>query len=144
MMGCGVRLLVVAAMFVALSAPVRGGADSGRFVLKKVEDGFLRLDTGTGAVSHCAPKSGQWVCTSLADDVAALQRQVENLKRDNARLRKKLDRLQADARGDGAKPARPNLPSDEELDRMLGFFERLLDRFMKFARRLNRAPGEDI
>jgi hypothetical protein len=64
-------------------------ADNGRFTLSPVADGFLRLDTRTGAVSTCANKSG-WTCRLVPDERAALDTEIGRLQADNRRLKDEL------------------------------------------------------
>ena len=67
---------------------------AGRFTFAPVEDGALRLDTVTGAVSLCAGTGGAYSCTpvsdsgsdsavppaDLADRVAALEARIASLE----------------------------------------------------------------
>lgn len=57
-----------AAMVIALVAfAVRGQAQNvdGRFQLTAEDDGFLRLDTQTGALSFCQFEEGRWACARV-------------------------------------------------------------------------------
>jgi len=47
---------------------------SGRYVLKAIEGGYLRLDTKTGAVSTCTKQDNNVICRAAADDRAVLQK----------------------------------------------------------------------
>jgi len=133
-----VPALLAVLMAAALSACVAAAADTtGRYVLKDVEGGFIRLDTQTGAVSHCRPRDGQWMCESLADDREVLQKEIADLERENNDLRKRVAELE------GADKPSVELPSDADLDRLMGFFERLMKRVIEFARGLESPPGQE-
>ncbi|MEJ0012000.1 MAG: hypothetical protein WDM94_05075 [Bauldia sp.] len=76
--------LAAALVFVAAAAQAEG-----RFALSASRDGVVRLDTATGAVSHCRPTKGIWRCETLpvessrldalATEVAALTAKVAAL-----------------------------------------------------------------
>lgn len=58
-----------------------------RFRLERTEEGYVRMDTQTGAMSICRERSGQLVCAPAADertayeeDIAALQDRLETLE----------------------------------------------------------------
>jgi hypothetical protein len=44
--------------------------DIGRFQLEPARDGFVRLDTKTGQLSHCRRKIVGWVCDEASDDLS--------------------------------------------------------------------------
>jgi hypothetical protein len=79
--------IVLAAAFLAAAASAH--AEEGRYVLSAARDGFVRLDTVTGAASHCAAAKGVWRCeplpieesrlNALATEVAALSAKVAAL-----------------------------------------------------------------
>ena len=124
----------------ALSLAGPAGAAEGRYVLKDVEDGFIRLDTETGAVSHCSMRNETWRCEPVADAQAALQEEINRLAQENAELEQQLAEL--DDRTPGAAPP-IELPSDEDLDRVFGVFEKFMQRFIEFARGLNEDTGQE-
>ncbi len=130
------RILALLAALCALSLSA-SAQDAGRYVLKDVEGGFIRLDSQTGAVSHCRPSGSQWVCESLADDREVLQKEIAELERENADLKKRVAELEG-----GKRPA-IELPSDADLDRLMGFFERLMKRVIDFARGLDQPTGQE-
>jgi len=86
-------LLVAVGAMPALAADGAGPAGSiGRFELAPADTGFTRLDTQTGAVSHCDEKAGAWVCTPLATD-NSLTGKVDALSAEVARLAAALSAL---------------------------------------------------
>jgi hypothetical protein len=96
---------------------------TGRFSFQPVDGGTMRLDTETGHVSLCTGAGSQLVCRSVADDRAALDDEINRLKRENDSLR------QAVAKG-GTSP-RLSLPSDEDIDKAMGLFEKMMRRMMR-------------
>jgi hypothetical protein len=114
------------AVFVVSACLVSGAASaqtSGRFSFQPVEGGAMRLDTETGHVSLCIGAGAQLVCRSVADDRAALDEEINRLKRENDSLR------QAVAKG-SASP-RLSLPSDADIDKAMGLFEKMMRRMMR-------------
>lgn len=129
-------VFVPAALALLLAGPA---AAEGRYVLKDVEGGFIRLDTETGAVSHCGVRNETWRCEPVADAQAALQDEINRLAQENAELAQQLAELDG---GPGRTPS-IELPSDEDLDRVFGIFERFMQRFFDFARGLNEDTGKE-
>jgi len=109
----------------------------GRYTMTPTEDGVLRLDSVTGRVSHCRRKGAGWACTAAADDRAAYREEIERLEAENESLRRRIAALEKKGAG------KVLLPSDEEIDRVMGFFERLMRRFFDFARSMRDSLGED-
>lgn len=108
---------------------------TGRYVLEKVEQGFLRLDSETGVMALCAAKAGVWECQNLKDDGLDLTRDLARLRAENETLKSRLAELEK-----GGPPAR--LPSDQEVDRMMDIFGKMFDRFLDFAREMD-GRGKD-
>jgi hypothetical protein len=98
-----------------------------------MEGGLLRLDTGTGQVSQCTRSGDSFACRSVADDRAALQDEIDRLKRENEELRKAGGR-----QGPGGRMA---LPSEEEIDKAMGLVERMMRRMLRTFRD-DSQPGE--
>jgi hypothetical protein len=76
----------------------------------------VRLDTRTGAVSHCVQEASIWRCepildSGLADRLAALSDRVDHMSADLDRLSLRVDRL-ADAAA--APAARADVPEEHE------------------------------
>lgn len=72
-----VGLLAATDMARAQTAP---NEENGRYTLSATDNGYLRLDTRTGAVSICTPKGG-WVCRAVPDERAALDQEIGRLQR---------------------------------------------------------------
>jgi hypothetical protein len=114
---------------------------AGRYQIAPDEDGFVRLDTETGAMSHCTKRDGAWQCDVLAEDRSASDARIEALVREVEALTKKVEELAArlatlEAARSGDSPTAGAPPSDPELDRALSFAERLMQRFFDMVREL--------
>jgi len=121
------------------AATVVGQERQGRFAMSPVENGFVRLDTETGAMSFCAQKDSRWTCELMADEAKAIQDEV-------ARLRDEVRRLREQAAAPESAPAdeRPGrkleLPTEEEVDKALDYFENI---FKKFRERIEKFEREE-
>ena len=135
-----------------------GTNEPGRYSFAPVDGGVMRLDTRTGAVSHCARRAAGWTCEAVADDRAVLQAEITRLATENERLAARVASLERQIElsrvgpppvppGDLPNAQRPpqpppgsgfgrDLPSDAEVDRMMSFVERLFRRFMSMVQTL--------
>jgi hypothetical protein len=129
------RRLVILTMTVLLTGSAAMAAEiNGRYGLEKVEQGFLRLDSETGAMALCAATSGVWECTGVKDQGLDLTAELARLKADNEKLKARVAELE--------KGGATKLPSDQEVDRMMDMFGKLFDRFLDFAREMD-GKGKD-
>jgi hypothetical protein len=62
----------------------------GRYTLNKVADGFVRLDTQTGAIELCSQRTVGWACQAVPEDRAVFEREIEGLQKENAALKQAL------------------------------------------------------
>jgi hypothetical protein len=90
-------VLLAAALSLALTgaagAQSAPDTENGRYTLAPASDGFLRLDTRTGASSICSDKGNGWACMTMPDERAALDGEIGRLTRDNERLKLERDAL---------------------------------------------------
>jgi hypothetical protein len=130
-------------------------APSGRYQIAPDDDGFVRLDTRTGAMTHCGKREGAWRCDVLAEERSDLDRRldalagkVDALSAEVARLAGRLATVEArpgtstapspDARLPAAPPPETRA---EDFDEALSFAERLMRRFFDLVRELkSEAP----
>lgn len=97
-------------------------AEEPRYSMTETDDGFLRLDTVTGEVSHCREKAGGFACELAADEREAYETTI-------AALTARLEKLEAKTPAE-----RAGVPTEEELDEAFGFFESMAKRFARAAR----------
>jgi hypothetical protein len=140
------------------------GADSmpdnenGRYALSPVADGVLRLDTRTGATSICNNKGTGWACYAMPDERAALDEEIGRLQKDNEALKAQLAEREPTVTGkideplpktDSLKKSEPKvtdgerkieipLPSDRDMDRIMGFLEQSWRRLVEMADRMQK------
>jgi hypothetical protein len=136
------RLEPAAALLaVALLSGPALAEDSGRFVLKEADQNtFVRLDTFTGAISHCSSAAGDWSCRSVKDDRAALHEEIAELRKENNELKARLAK-----RDDEGGEQRLTMPSEADIDRWLTLVEKYFERFLSLIRRLEqKEDGQPI
>jgi len=80
--------LVLSAAVLAAASGVAGavGPVKPRFSLDASRDGFVRLDTQTGAVTHCSVATGKWTCDAILSGDAGLAARIDALGLEVARL----------------------------------------------------------
>ncbi len=130
--------LVVVGLFLITTVAAQAQDIAGRFTLIETQKGVFRIDTITGDVSRCEEDGGRWTCALLADERRAYEGRVAQLQDENRHLREMIEnnglaqRPQADTRGS------MTLPSEEEVERALGLFERVMRGVFGIARDLER------
>ena len=142
----------------AVASTVLAGAvyaqstSAGRYTMHKAEDGIVRLDTQTGAMSLCRKSDDAWACAPMADANGDGRAEIAKLRRENQRLRAEVKRLDGlldqgvPQSEDPSDPSRPGgtkkpglrLPSEKEVDQALDYFENMLRKFQDRLKRLER------
>lgn len=156
--------IAIAAILIAggaATAQTAPDTENGRYALSPAGDGFLRLDTRTGAVSTCTNSSAGWACYMVPDERAALDAEIGRLQADNDKLKGELAARAPSAKTDEALPKSDSLkkpepkapepktaegerkieiplPSDRDMDRMMAFLERAWRRLIEMANRVQR------
>ncbi len=96
-----------------------------RFRLERTEEGYVRMDTQTGAMSICRERSGQLVCAPAADERTAYEEDIAALQDRLEALEERVEALES-----ASPEAASDLPSEEEFEQTLGLMERFFRRFM--------------
>lgn len=93
--------LAAVAVLLALTASSAGQSapdtENGRYTLAPSGDGFLRLDTRSGAASICTDKGQGWICQIMPDERAALDAEIGRLTRDLDKIKAEQQALQREA-----------------------------------------------
>jgi hypothetical protein len=136
---CSFSLIFLACAFMVftlLNTAVALAQTPNRFSFQPVDGGLMRLDTETGQVSLCTKTGADFICRSVADDRAALDDEITRLKRENDTLR------QAQAGRLGSASPKLSLPSEEELDKAMTMFEKMMRRMMRSFNDEGAAPNK--
>jgi hypothetical protein len=121
-----------------------GQERQGRYVMNPAENGFVRLDTETGAMALCARKDGKWSCEPMEDDALHMREQIDRLTAENQQLKAEIDRLDNKAldegkSGDLGRPGRKlELPSEQDVDKAFDYVEGMIRKFRDRLKDLDR------
>ncbi|KOF19787.1 hypothetical protein AC244_10425 [Ensifer adhaerens] len=129
----------IAVLLIGVGLGLAGGVRAqepapGRYSMQKSETGIARLDTQTGEVSLCQERDGQLVCRMAADERTAFELEIDLLT-------KRVEALEKAVESGGA-VAKPDLPTDEEIDRTMGIMERMMRKFMDIVKDLEGSSDE--
>jgi len=100
-----------------------------RFQLERTEQGIVRLDTQTGAITVCKNENDELTCRLAPDERAAYDTELDHLEKRVTALEEHLSQTP---------PGR--LPSDAEVDRSLSIMERFMRTFMGIVREFTGEP----
>ena len=91
-MQIGMAIAVAAVILIgpALADEATPDTENGRYVFSKQANGYLRLDTRSGAVSLCTEQPVGWACQAAPEDRAVFENEIARLQRENAALKKVL------------------------------------------------------
>ena len=142
-----VSLLAIAGAAIVVPAAAEDSAPpAGRFQLTSGADSsFVRLDTRTGAVSHCRQSGGVWRCdpimdSGLADRLTALSDKVDRLSTELDRLSLRVDGMGAGA-GTRA-PAAATTADDRAGARPTGFVRAAVYRLLDMIRTIKHGRAD--
>lgn len=135
----GLGLLVA---LVCWAPPADAAGQSGRYTMTPTDDGALRLDTRTGAVSACGHDNGAWTCRAVADDHLDAQKETDRLATENRALVKEnraleveIERLKKSAAtapretDEKASGDRSWLPNERDVARVVAHLQEMMRRF---------------
>jgi hypothetical protein len=139
------RLAIALALACAAAPALAEDANppAARYSFSRVDDGFLRLDIQTGQVAHCGPASVGWACQAVAEDRAALEKEIARLQDEVASLKQEVASLRAPPAPPPADLSPPDNRDDavklrEDMDRARVAFENawrsLVDMIMTFQK----------
>ena len=129
----------IALTFSFLLIPLLAGASAAepdRYRLEKAPNGYVRMDTRTGAMSICEEKWGELVCKMAADERTAVQDEIERLQTELKALNDRLATVKAledrVARLENSMTARieKTLPTEEDFNKTMSYMERFFRSFM--------------
>jgi hypothetical protein len=135
----GITIAVAAAVLIG---PVRADEaapdnEGGRYVFSKQANGYLRLDTQSGAVALCGEQPVGWTCQAAPEDRAVFEHEIARLQNENAALKRTLLAhglsLPSGVAPDAATTQNDStlrLPSDADIDRAIAFVGQVWQRFI--------------
>jgi hypothetical protein len=144
----------VMALALSVSADAQTpGKDHGRYTMSPTKDGFLRLDTETGAVAICAQSGSGWACNSVADHTSApSSSELSRLEDENRELKDRVKELEANLEANAPPPGSPppaegppgatELPTEEQVDQALDYLEHVYKKIRDRIKKLDEPPSE--
>lgn len=143
--GITITALIVAGTVTAIAAGPGDSDRPGRYAMQPVDGGFLRLDTETGAVSHCAKQGIEFACQPIRDERSEAK-EVDKLRSENAELRAEVKRLtdQIVQAPPTDSPKKFELPSEQDVDKAMDYVERMVKKFRDRLKSLEKdsPPGK--
>ncbi len=86
--------VVATAVLLGVAGPAAAqDAAPGRFNIAPSETGFVRMDTRTGAVSHCSRRDGRWFCEPIPDVGAPAEVRLDAVEDALEELRQRVEAL---------------------------------------------------
>ncbi|TPJ36246.1 hypothetical protein [Mesorhizobium sp. B2-8-3] len=130
--------ILIPAALCSLVAASAYSEETDHYRLEKSADGYIRMDTRTGAMSICEERSGQLVCKMAADERAAYQDEIDRL--DNSV--KALDARVAKLENSLSARLESNLPSQEDFNKSLGYMEQFFRTFKDIVKDMDKDDGD--
>ena len=131
--------VLIPAALVSLVAASAFSGETDRYRLEKSANGYVRMDTQTGAMSICEERSGQLVCKMAADERVAFQDEVDRLQTSVKALDERVAKLENSL----SARLESTLPSEEDFNKTMSYMERFLRGFMDIVKDMNKDSGED-
>jgi hypothetical protein len=133
------RFFALALVLCAAASTSFAAEEPGRYTMTPAGDGFLRLDSATGAVSICRQKLDAWTCEGVADNALALKQEIDRLTGENQELKDKLAKAEAREAQAGPLPANPSTQFPAlALDEMTDFINKMIRRLQDLVRDLKQ------
>jgi len=105
------------------------GQDEERYRLERTEEGYVRMDTQTGAMTLCREQAGELVCRPASESGDADASEIDALRERVAALEERIQALEGEA-GD--------VPLEQEFEQSLNLMERFFRRFVDIVRGLEQ------
>ncbi|TDR37550.1 hypothetical protein [Aquamicrobium defluvii] len=131
--------LLTLPLLTLMAALASAADDAERYRLEKTEDGYVRMDTATGAMSACREQSGRLVCRMAADERTVVQDEMDRLQDQVRSLEERVARLENSLTA----KLESSLPTEEEFNRTMGYMERFFRSFMGIVKDLEKQDSPE-
>ena len=111
-----------------------------RFAVQPSDDGFVRLDTRTGTVSHCGRRNGVWFCEKLVEDQTALEQEIDALRARIDTLSKQIETLATRVPAASASAEQDQTAIKQEIDALRARMDALSKQVEALATRPPSSP----
>ncbi|RWM00767.1 hypothetical protein [Mesorhizobium sp.] len=130
--------IVIPAALCSLVAASAYSEETDRYRLEKSANGYVRMDTQTGAMSICEERSGQLVCKMAADERAAFQDEIDRLQGSVKALDERVAKLENSL----SARLESQLPSEEDFNKTMSYMERFFRSFMDIVKDMDKENGD--
>lgn len=110
----------------AITLPLDQATAQERFRLERTENGYVRMDTETGAISLCRESADELVCQVAAEERQAYETEIKELRDKVAALEERVQALE------GGEP-RVGESLEREFEQTMTLMERFFRRFMEIV-----------
>lgn len=124
--------LACAAALTGLAALPAAAEEAERYRLERTDEGYVRLDTTTGAMTLCREADGRLVCAPASQETATAS-ELESLRERLRLLEGRVAALESGVPVAG-------LPPEEEFERGIGYMERFFRMFMGLVKEFEDEP----
>jgi flagellar motility protein MotE (MotC chaperone) len=131
--------ILIPAALCSLVAASAYSEETDRYRLEKSANGYVRMDTQTGAMSLCEERSGQLVCKMAADERAAFQDEIDRLQGSVKTLDERVAKLENSL----SARLESKLPSEEDFNKTMGYMERFFRTFKDIVKDMDKEDGGD-
>jgi flagellar motility protein MotE (MotC chaperone) len=131
--------ILIPAALCSLVAASAYSEETDRYRLEKSANGYVRMDTQTGAMSLCEERSGQLVCKMAADERAAFQDEIDRLQGSVKTLDERVTKLENSL----SARLESKLPSEEDFNKTMGYMERFFRTFKDIVKDMDKEDGGD-
>jgi hypothetical protein len=140
------RLLPFATIILATAAVAAEAPETGRYLIGASSEGFVRLDTRTGATSHCTRQEGVWRCQPVIEESGAITARLDALSADVFGLAAALTELTVRVDALAVVPDQPASTEAVEAappDPNRGLVATAMERLFALVRLLKHGPAAD-
>ncbi|WP_296745674.1 hypothetical protein [Mesorhizobium sp.] len=130
--------ILIPAALCSLVAASAHSEETDRYRLEKSTNGYVRMDTQTGAMSICEEHSGQLVCKMAADERAAYQDEIDRLQTSVKALDERVTKLEYSP----SARLESNLPSQEDFNKTLGYMQQFFRTFKDIVKDMDKEEGD--
>jgi hypothetical protein len=132
--------IMLVGLVVAGTAAGEDAKPVSRFAVQPSDDGFVRLDTRTGTVSHCGRRNGVWFCEKLVEDQTAIEQEIDALRSRIDALSKQVETLATRVPAANAPPAQDQTAIEREIDTLRARIDTLSKQLEALATRPPASP----
>lgn len=131
----------IAAFVAGFFSTASYAGETQRYTLQRTNDGYVRTDTATGAISVCSEQGDQLICRMAVDDRQAYEADITALETKIDSLEKRVSSLESAS--SGSRNMTPSVENEQEFQTSLNRMEQFFRRFMGIAKEFQGFAGDN-